>query len=274
MFEFTEDCILGVESIDEEHRHLFDLINQGCELLYNDYKADKYEDIKDLLGELEEYADQHFANEEAYMVEIRDPELILQRSQHMFFREEIREFLLHNIDDEDEQREVLTDIMNFLARWLYHHILSSDILIGKLPPLEEWMVKENPCEFSEEYMTGIDMIDREHKLLFELVENANNLAKSWSENSASDDIIDILKDLREYARSHFSDEEEYMRSINYEGLDAQKRAHDAFIAKLDEIKKEDIENNPREYLATLISFLLGWLVNHILHTDKKIPKSE
>ena len=43
------------------------------------------------------------------------------------------------------------DLVTFLAKWLYSHILGSDIMIGKLPPLEEWMIKENYfaviCEF-------------------------------------------------------------------------------------------------------------------------------
>ena len=39
----------------------------------------------------------------------------------------------------------------------------------------------------------------------------------------------------------------------------------------DSIREEDIDQNPQEYLQKLLEFLLGWLVNHILYTDKKIP---
>ena len=72
--------------------------------------------------------------------------------------------------------------------------------------------------------------------------------------------------------NHFDDEEEYMRSVNYDGLDAQIRAHKAFIAELDEIDEDEIRNNPQEYAKSLVEFLLGWLINHILKVDKKIPK--
>ena len=68
-----------------------------------------------------------------------------------------------------------------------------------------------------------------------------------------------------------TDEEEYMESIHYEGLEAQRRAHDAFIQKLENIDLSEIDENPQESLQQLLEFLLGWLVNHILHTDKKIP---
>lgn len=272
MFQFTEDCILGVEQIDEEHRYLFELINQGIYILQNDYAGDRYEEIKELLFRLENYAEEHFAHEEAYMEKICDPELILQRTQHMFFREKIRECTFHNIDDEEDQQHVLEDLMKFLAKWLYHHILSSDIMIGKLPPLEEWMVRENPFEFTEEYLTGIGIIDKEHEELFRIVAKADQMVKSWSMGDEYDGIMDILQELKQYTEWHFTDEEEYMESISYSGLEAQKRAHEAFIAKIEEIHLEDIEENPREYLESLIEFLLGWLINHILHTDKKIPR--
>ena len=62
-----------------------------------------------------------------------------------------------------------------------------------------------------------------------------------------------------------------MESIHYDGLAAQKRAHEAFIDKLENIDLNEIENNPQEYLQKLLEFLLGWLINHILNTDKKIP---
>ncbi len=62
-----------------------------------------------------------------------------------------------------------------------------------------------------------------------------------------------------------------MESIGYEGLAAQKRAHEAFIDRLDSIDPDEIDRRPQEYLQELLEFLLGWLINHILYTDKKIP---
>lgn len=271
MIQFTEDCLLGVEQIDEEHRYLFELLARADDLLQNDYGKDLYVEIKGLLGELENYADKHFAHEEAYMKEIRDPELILQRTQHMVFRETVIEFLMKNIEEDEEQHQALEELLNFLAKWLYHHILSSDTMIGKLPPLEEWMVKDNPCEFSEEYLVGVEMIDRQHEHLFALVERANHLVKEWAAGDGYDEIVSILKELKDYTEVHFADEESYMRSIQYEGYAAQKRAHEAFVSRLEEFDLEKVEENPREYMTSLIEFLLGWLINHILHVDKKIP---
>lgn len=273
MFTFTDDCITGIETIDDEHRNLFALLSRAQGLLEADYRGDHYQELKTILEELDQYAEQHFSHEEEYMMKIRDPELIRQRAQHEFFREKIREYEFVNIDDEDEQQRVLGELVRFLAKWLYRHILSSDILIGKLPPLEEWMVRENPCEFTDEYLTGIPLIDMEHKELFGIVEKANRLVKSYNDLSGYDNLIQILNELKDYTKEHFADEEEYMESIQYAGLEAQKRAHEAFIEKLENIDLNEIEDNPQEYLQELLEFLLGWLVNHILQTDKKIPSA-
>ena len=192
MFEFTDDCIIGIDQIDDEHRYLFDVLNRAYFLVTTDFQIDRYQDLKTIIEELDNYAEQHFAHEEAYMMKICDPELILQRAQHSFFREKIREFDFINIDFEEEQQRVLSELVSFLAKWLYRHILSSDILIGKLPSLEEWMVKENPCEFKDNYLVGIDLIDKEHKELFRIVDKANHLIKSYNASSSYDKIIEIL----------------------------------------------------------------------------------
>lgn len=271
MFQFTEDCRTGIKEIDAEHEYLFELLNRAYALAFADIQKDQYRQLKDIIGELDNYAEQHFEHEEAYMEKIRDPELILQRSQHAYFREKILAFDFANIDDTEEQQRVLTDLVAFLAKWLYRHILGSDILIGRLPPLEEWMIRENPCEFTDDYLVGIDLIDKEHRELFRIVERADQLVKSFDSSSSYDKIMAILQELKEYTKEHFRDEEEYMESIHYEGLDAQKRAHEAFIDKLENVNLNEIEENPEEYLQKLLEFLLGWLINHILYTDKKIP---
>lgn len=270
MFQFTQDCMIGNERIDDEHRHLFDILNRGVEMSRNSY-ADRYEAVKGLLDELNDYAEQHFTYEESYMEQIRDPELILQRSQHMVFRDKIRGWSFSDIDSSEQQNELLGELMEYLARWLYHHIISSDAMIGKLPKLEEWMVKENPCEFLDEYRTGIDFVDEEHKVLFQITDKAYKLLQRDFSLDGYDEVMDVITELKDYTVRHFNDEEAYMERIKYEGLAAQRRAHESFIQRIEGVDLDNVEGDLKEYLASLIEFLLSWLINHILYTDKKIP---
>lgn len=274
MFEFTNDCLIGHEDLDQDHRKMFELLNRGIYVLQDEFIVDKYDLIKDIFQELLEYSNTHFAREEAYMMQIRDAELIMQRVQHNHFRNELWKLVGKNIDEFDDQMEVLNETMNFLTEWLYQHIIGSDALIGQLEPLEEWMVKENPCEFSDEYKTGIVMIDGEHQTLFEITGRVYDILKAGATEKDSESIIEILRELRQYTAEHFSDEEEYMRNVNYDGLDAQIRAHKTFIAELDGVDDKEIRKNPQEYVKSLIEFLLGWLINHILKVDMKIPKMQ
>ena len=163
------------------------------------------------------------------------------------------------------------ELMEYLARWLYHHIISSDAMIGKLPKLEEWMVKENPCEFLDEYRTGIDFVDEEHKVLFQITDKAYKLLQRDFSLDGYDEVMDVITELKDYTVRHFNDEEAYMERIKYEGLAAQRRAHESFIQRIEGVDLDNVEGDLKEYLASLIEFLLGWLINHILYTDKKIP---
>lgn len=270
-FEFTDDCLIGHEELDQDHEKMFELLNKGIYVLQDEFIMDKYDYIKEIFEELLDYSNTHFAREEGYMMKIRDAELIMQRVQHNHFRNELWKLVGKGIDEIEEQIDVLHETLNFLTEWLYQHIIGSDALIGKLEPLEEWMVKENPCEFSEEYKTGIAMIDGEHKTLFEITGRVYDILKAGATEEDADNIIGILKELRQYTAEHFSDEEEYMASIKYEGLEAQIRAHRSFIAELDGIDEEEIHKNPQDYVKSLIEFLLGWLINHILKVDMRIP---
>ena len=271
MYLFTDDCIIGMESIDEQHRGLFDIINRTHDLLMDDYRDDKYDQIKNLIKELEEYADTHFEHEEAYMRKIDHPELKIQEEQHNHFRLKVNELEVASLEGDGKQDAVIDDILRYLVKWLYKHIIGSDMLIGRLKPLKEWQQQENPYAFSDEYLTGISFIDKEHKELFRIIGEVNDLVKDEMKPDKYDGIVDLLEQLKDYTEYHFRDEEEHMKAVNYAGLEIQKLQHEAFIDRLCEVNLSDVDEGQQEYLEELLGFLTGWLINHILKMDKKIP---
>lgn len=263
MYEFTTDCLTGIEQIDNEHRELFTLINQSIKMVS---ETDDINAIaKNLIAKLKDYASNHFKHEEEYMESIHDPELEMQKKEHAAFTKKICSFEIDTTSDESA-RTSLNELLEFLVRWLYRHILSSDIMIGKFKP-------DDPFTFTDKYKTDIQLVDDEHRRLFEIIKEANDLIFEELLHDKYDKIIELLSELKDYTEFHFSDEEKLMEKIGYPGLEAQQRAHAAFIEKLVNIDLntlDDIDNNQQEYLTELINFLLGWLSNHILGSDKKI----
>lgn len=258
MYLFTDDCLTGIREIDDEHRKLFQMINEALELLHS--TPDDTVLTKNLLAGLKDYAAAHFAHEEAYMEKIKDPELPRQKKEHAAFAAKI------NSADSFANPE---ELIAYLTRWLYHHILGSDIMIGKLPPSNK--SKEDPFAFTSKYLTGIEMVDEEHKVLFSIIREINDLIHAELLHDKYDEIIRIIGELKAYTEVHFSDEEAYMKKINYPGLDMQQRAHASFVERLVLIDLTDLDtldDHQEEALEGMISFLLGWLSNHILKIDR------
>ena len=267
MYEFTEDCMIHIQQIDDEHRHLFALINEAVGMMQETTDVEPM--AGNLLRQLKEYANTHFAHEEAYMESIHDPELEIQRKEHHAFRKKVNEFVL-DTSSEEKVRESFSQLMEYLVRWLYHHILSSDMMIGKIKATDG---EEDAFTFTDKYKTGIELVDDEHRRLFEIIKETNDLINTVYVHDKYDEIMQLLAELRQYTEIHFSDEEAFMEKIGCPELPSQKQAHAAFVEKLVDIdlnELDEIDDNQQEYLAKLVDFLLGWLSNHILVADKKI----
>ncbi len=268
MYEFTEDCMIHVEEIDNEHRRLFQMINEAVALV--DSTDDVQAIASNLIKNLKDYAATHFAHEEAYMERMNDPELELQKKAHAAFTAKINAFE-PDTSTPEALRASLKGLLEYLVRWLYRHILSSDMMIGKIPPTSEQT--EDQFAFTDKYRTGIELVDDEHKRLFEIIKDTNDVIHTELLHDKYDEIMRLLAELREYTEVHFSDEEAMMERIHYPDIAAQKRAHSAFVGRLVEIDLSELDamdDNQEEYLQDLIQFLLSWLSNHILGMDKKI----
>jgi len=122
--------------------------------------------------------------------------------------------------------------------------------------------------WTEDLSVGVDLIDEQHKLWFE---KANQLYKAGQEGRAKEFIIEMFDFLDDYTKQHFKDEEKYMEKIKYPQIDAQKKAHAAFIADLAKLKKDYNESGGNIVLIINANkMILNWLTQHIRNMDKKI----
>ncbi len=265
MLKFTNDYLIGVPEIDEEHRRLFELIEQTAVVLNT--SANPVEDALTLLTELKQYAVSHFSHEEAYMEKINDPELERQKKAHADFIAKVNSYSFNDVTEESA-KVIIMDLLNFLSKWLFSHILGSDILIGKFQTHEKPAVPV----FTDEFKTGIDLVDEEHKILFDIIGRVHSTIEAELLHDKFDPILDIIDELKNYTEIHFADEEAYMTEIGYDGLPYQQMLHQKFIDKLNELDLDDVDDNQEEYLYDFLNFLQNWLINHILKVDKQIPQ--
>lgn len=129
MYEFKDEFRTGIESIDKEHAKLFEIANKAYETLMDDFIPDKYDYIVEILNELKDYAYTHFKHEEEYMMSINYRKLFSQKAMHNEFIQKISEYDLSDLDE--NQKDAIVGILNFLNDWLVEHILKSDKLIGE-----------------------------------------------------------------------------------------------------------------------------------------------
>lgn len=81
------------------------------------------------------------------------------------------------------------------------------------------------------------------------------------------ETIDFLEN---YAKEHFSYEEDYMLAHEYSAYEDHKAMHDLFIEKYKEFKTRISDAKPSPALVSDVQIYVGnWFLNHISIEDQK-----
>lgn len=126
--------------------------------------------------------------------------------------------------------------------------------------------------WKDEYLIGVEEIDKQHMKLFEIGARAFDLFKNDIYIDKYDRIIGVLNELKEYAVFHFKTEQEYMLSINYRRFLSHKVEHDNFIKTVNDVDLNKIDEDQDEYLLSILEFIVNWTSEHILFNDKLITQ--
>jgi hemerythrin len=124
LITWRDEFSIGVSEIDDQHRQLFDIANRAYVLLKNDLLADKYDAIVAIIEELKEYTVYHFNYEQEYMARIGYKKLLSHKVLHDEFIEKVNSVNINKIDE--DQRQYLLDILEFVVKWIEGHILGQD----------------------------------------------------------------------------------------------------------------------------------------------------
>jgi len=121
-FTWDQRFETGLEMVDQQHRHLVDLVNVAGNILLGG-KASETE-LQDLFGQLADYAIYHFNEEERLMVEIGvDPRHVdAHKIQHREFLKQVT--MMWN--NRALSKDPAAMLHGFLSSWLSMHILGQD----------------------------------------------------------------------------------------------------------------------------------------------------
>ncbi len=119
------------------------------------------------------------------------------------------------------------------------------------------------------FSRNIKEIDNQHKRLIEISWKLKILAPISSKINFEDEVLEIIKELKEYAIYHFDYEEKMMQKYNFEGFEKHRIQHDAFVKRILELEEEHVKFNRAEAVISIKNFVICWITEHILKTDIK-----
>ncbi len=120
-------------------------------------------------------------------------------------------------------------------------------------------------QWSESLSVNVKEIDLQHQKLVALI---NTLNDAMRERRTKEVVGDVIKELVDYALTHFLTEERYFEKYRYPKTVEHKHEHDSFAGKVSEFQKK--YNEGRLALSIdIMDFLKDWLITHIQGSDKK-----
>ncbi len=126
--------------------------------------------------------------------------------------------------------------------------------------------------WDESFNIGVDIIDKAHARLFRILHKMIDLSDDASGTRHT--CKELLKYLEAYSMAHFTEEEEYMRSIRYDGYAHHKQIHDYFrdetlVSLKKELEQSDFSPSAVRHLTDTMQ---NWLAEHIMKEDQAIVK--
>jgi len=119
-------------------------------------------------------------------------------------------------------------------------------------------------EWGPAWLTGHPVIDADHKMLVQYV---NDLSHAMHAGEGRSVAADILAKLVQYTRDHFAREEVIWRDGGLSSLAQHLRTHADLVGKVEAFQTEFVAGKAT-LTADLMSFLREWLINHVFKTDK------
>lgn len=116
--------------------------------------------------------------------------------------------------------------------------------------------------------TGYSNIDKQHKQLFKIGRDLEQLIRIQCIGVTDKQLLDIVCELRDYTGYHFYEEERMMQEMSYSRINAHKKFHKKcsdYVMKLDLPK---IKEEPVKQLKLIKDEVQEWIMTHVLSEDR------
>jgi hemerythrin len=118
----------------------------------------------------------------------------------------------------------------------------------------------------QEFVLGIELIDRQHEELFRRLDL---LLDSCMTRNCSVEAANMLAYLDDYVLTHFADEEGLQRAYKYPDYEDHCLRHAAFITSLEFTKREIAEKGLTDSLIQHVNqMLIEWFRQHVMDLDR------
>ncbi len=126
ILNWNDQLLVGIESVDQQHRHLVSLINRLDEVVA---LGEDQQTIVETVNELVDYTVYHFRHEDELMEKAGyNPEMFAKhRQQHQEFIEKMQRV---QAEAQSDASVISKDLLDFLVDWLCHHTLKTDKLMA------------------------------------------------------------------------------------------------------------------------------------------------
>lgn len=118
--------------------------------------------------------------------------------------------------------------------------------------------------WSDAYDVGVEEVNRQHKILIDLINELYSLKESGRSIRA---IRRVLEGLVDYTLNHFWYEEHLMQKSGYPDFEKHKRSHEKLVEQVTGFVQR-VDAGDESVAGELLEFLNEWLSKHIQGSDK------
>ena len=126
---------------------------------------------------------------------------------------------------------------------------------------------------AEEYYIGVPHLDAQHRALFKTIDRVKDILMKDDYERNKRLCKEAIKFFEDHASRHFSDEEEYMRSIHFANYEPHKAQHDAIKENLLLLEKDILASDySPQSIKHLLGTMMACLAYHTIEIDSVIGK--